>query len=51
MNLNTGERIFRIGVLRYKMDSSKTTLQRISGDVLALFYIYVKISLTFETVN
>ncbi|KAJ6920116.1 hypothetical protein NC651_013895 [Populus alba x Populus x berolinensis] len=27
-----GERIFRIGLVRYKMDSSKQTLQRISGD-------------------
>ncbi|XP_073265443.1 uncharacterized protein [Populus alba] len=27
-----GESIFRIGLVRYKMDSSKQTLQRISGD-------------------
>ena len=26
-----GERIFRIGLFRYKMDPSRRTLQRISG--------------------
>lgn len=26
-----GERIFRVGSVRYKMDSTKRTLQRISG--------------------
>nr|AXY97679.1 Zinc finger C-x8-C-x5-C-x3-H type family protein [Populus tomentosa] len=30
--LRKGERIFRVGLVRYKMDSSKRTLQRISGD-------------------
>ncbi|KAJ9166712.1 hypothetical protein P3X46_021419 [Hevea brasiliensis] len=32
INLHSGERIFQIGSFRYKMDSSRRTLQRISDD-------------------
>eukprot|EP00257_Ricinus_communis_P017037 XP_015575379.1 uncharacterized protein At1g21580 isoform X2 [Ricinus communis] len=32
LKLHPGERIFRIGSVRYKMDSSRRTLQRISDD-------------------
>lgn len=35
----TGERIFRIGCERYKMDSSGKTLQRISGGLLLFWLI------------
>ncbi|KAF8404047.1 hypothetical protein HHK36_008924 [Tetracentron sinense] len=36
VELLPGERIFRVGSIRYKMDSSKRTLQRISGNLLLL---------------
>lgn len=35
----TGERIYRIGSDRYKMDASKRTLQRISGCLLLFFHL------------
>lgn len=36
-----GERIFRIGSLRYKMDSSRRTLQRISGGPLLIHSLFI----------
>ncbi|KAF8011115.1 hypothetical protein BT93_J1663 [Corymbia citriodora subsp. variegata] len=46
-----GERIFRIGSVRYKMDASRRTLQRISGCHLLLYFYNVLFSVPVEHVS
>ena len=41
LTIFAGERIFRIGLVCYKMDSSKQTLQRISGGPLLIFLLFM----------
>ena len=36
-----GEKIFRVGSFRYKMDPSRRTLQRISGGQLMNYFVYL----------
>lgn len=46
-----GERIFRIGSVRYKMDSTKRTLQRISGGLFLISLVLITLGLSFLFFN